>query len=430
MDKHFIIDFDSTFTQVEALEELAKISLKNNPRKDAIYDEIENLTNLAMEGKLSFRESLTQRIKLLEADSKHLEKLIKVLKRKVSPSFSRNKNFFKTYSKNTLIVSGGFKEFIIPVVQPYFIPKDNVYANEFIFDNAGKIIGYNADNPLSEEGGKVKLLEQLKLKGELLAIGDGYSDFQLKESGVVSKFYAYTENVQRKNVIEKADHVTPSFDEFLYVNNLPRSISYPKNRILCLALGDIPPITLEILKAEGLSIRTPKTFEEKYISDVGILFLGEDFSLTDEQLEKASKLKVIGVLGDSKKLVNKKLANKYGIVIFDDKKRKKRNSEFIPRRVINFINSGDTEMSRNFPNVRLPQKFGTLRILHIHHNIPGVMAKINKVFAENSINIRGQFLMTKGDIGYVVTDIAQPYDKNMFKQLKKVENTVKFRIIY
>lgn len=430
MDKYFIIDFDSTFTQVEALEELAKISLKIHPKKDEIYKEIEKLTNLAMEGKLSFRESLSERVKLLEADKNHINTLISVLKKKVSPSFLRNKKFFKEYTNNTLIVSGGFKEFIIPVVTPYFIQKENVYANEFLFDDQGKITGYNQNNPLSEEGGKVKLLENLKLKGELVAIGDGYSDFQLKEAGMVDRFYAYTENVQRKNVIEKADHVTPSFDEFLYVNNLPSSISYPKNRILCLVLGDVPEKAIKILKNDGFSIRTPKVFEERYTEDVGMMILGPEFTINDEQLSRASKLKVVGVLGDSKGLLNKKIANACGIVIFDDKKNKKRNAEFISRRVVSFINSGDTEMSRNFPNVKLPQKFGTLRIIHIHNNIPGVMAKINQVFAENSINIRGQFLLTKGEIGYVVTDISQPFEKNMFNQLKKVRETVKFRVIY
>ena len=55
---YYIIDFDSTFTQVEALDELARISLKNHPDREAIYKKIEDYTNLSMEGKLSFSESL------------------------------------------------------------------------------------------------------------------------------------------------------------------------------------------------------------------------------------------------------------------------------------------------------------------------------------------------------------------------------------
>ncbi|MGO1597719.1 MAG: HAD-IB family phosphatase, partial [Sphingobacterium sp.] len=64
MKNYYIIDFDSTFTQVEALDELARISLEKHPDREKIYTEIERLTNLAMEGKISFRESLSGRVRL------------------------------------------------------------------------------------------------------------------------------------------------------------------------------------------------------------------------------------------------------------------------------------------------------------------------------------------------------------------------------
>ncbi len=427
---YYIIDFDSTFTQVEALDELARISLAKHPARDLIYEEIERLTNLSMNGQLSFRESLAQRVRLLEANREHLAKLIWVLKKKVSRSFSRNKEFFKKNADSALIVSGGFKEFIFPVVIPYHIKKENVYANTFIFDEKGNIIGYDESNPLSEEGGKVKLLKQLQLQGKIYGIGDGYSDFQLKESGLIERFFAFTENIERKSVSEKADHVTPSFDEFLYVNDLPRAISYPKNRILCLIVGDVPEIAAHILKRDGFSVRVKQTFEEKYVKDVGMLLLGKDVRLDDEQLAKADKLKTIGYLGDSKYKVDRDICNDKGIVLFDDKKEKKRNSEFIPRRMADFINNGDTYMSRNFPNLILPKVDKAHRLIHIHRNVPGVMAQINQVFAQNDINIVAQFLMTKGNIGYAVTDVNTEYDKQLLRQLRQIDHTIKFRILY
>src|SRR5690606_25578990 len=130
----YIIDFDSTFTQVEALDELAKISLEKHPEKQQRFEKIESLTHAAMEGRLSFRESLNERVRLLQANREHLDLLIKKLKRKVSTSFSRNRNFFKNHANDVLIVSGGFKEFICPVVGNYNIKPENVYANNFIFD--------------------------------------------------------------------------------------------------------------------------------------------------------------------------------------------------------------------------------------------------------------------------------------------------------
>ncbi len=430
MKNYYIIDFDSTFTQVEALDELARISLENHPDREAIYQKIEDYTNLAMEGKISFRESLTGRVQLLNANKSHLDKLVSHLKKKVSLSFGRNKEFFRKNEDTAWIVSGGFKEFITPVVTPYHIKKENIYANTFRFDEEGNIIGYDESNPLSDEGGKVKLLKELKIDGRIFGIGDGYSDFQLKESGLIEKFFAFTENISRQSVTEKADHITPSFDEFLYVNDLPRAISYPKNRILCLIIGDVPEIAVHILKRDGFSVRTKDTFEEKYIKDVGMLLLANGTTIDNEQLVRADKLKTIGYLGDVKGHVSRSLCTEKGIVVFDDKKLKKRNAEFIPRRMADFINNGDTAMSRNFPNLTLPRLSHAHRLLHIHQNVPGIMAQINSVYAENQINIISQFLMTKGDIGYAVTDIHAAYDKNLLKQLKQIDNTIKFRILY
>ncbi|MFD1165034.1 HAD-IB family phosphatase [Sphingobacterium daejeonense] len=430
MKNYYIIDFDSTFTQVEALDELARISLENHPDQEKIYREIERYTNLAMEGKISFRESLAGRVNLLQANRTHLDKLIAHLKKKVSKSFSRNKEFFKEHSDTAWIVSGGFKEFITPVVSPYHIKKENIYANTFRFDAEGNIIGYDETNPLSDEGGKVKLLKQLNIDGRIFGIGDGYSDFQLKESGLIEKFYAFTENISRQSVTDKADHIAPSFDEFLYVNDLPRAISYPKNRILCLIVGDVPEIAAHILKRDGFSIRVKETLEEKYVKDVGMLLLANGESISDDVLSRADKLKTIGYLGDVKGHLSKAICNEKGIVVFDDKKNKKRNAEFIPRRMAGFINNGDTDQSRNFPNLTLPNLNRAHRLLHIHNNVPGVMAQINNIYAENNINIFSQFLMTRGEIGYAVTDIDAAYDKQMLKQLKQVDHTIKFRILY
>src|SRR5246127_1521389 len=328
MDQYFIIDFDSTFTQVEALDELARISLKSHPDREKIYKQIVDLTNASMEGRLSFSESLENRVKLLQANREHLKQLITHLKKKVSTSFSRNTIFFKNHQDEVLIVSGGFKEFITPVVTEYFIKKENIYANTFVFDENDNIVGYDTGNPLSQEGGKVKLLRQMNLQGEIFGIGDGYSDFQLKESGLIKKFFAYTENIERKSVAEKADHIIPSFDEFLYINKLPRAISYPKNRIKCLVVGDVEEEALAQMKKEGYNIRHRESIDVKYLEEAGILFCDERHQPTVEQVQQAGRLKVIGIFGrvNSRKMAEAACDN--GIIIFDDPKNNPRHDDF------------------------------------------------------------------------------------------------------
>lgn len=427
--QYFIIDFDSTFTQVEALDELARISLKDRPDREEIYKQIDDLTNASMEGRLSFTQSLEARVKLLNANRDHLKQLISHLKKKVSTSFSRNTIFFKNHTDEVLIVSGGFKEFITPVVTEYHIKKENIYANTFLFDDEGNIIGYDTENPLSQEGGKVKLLKELNLQGDIYGIGDGYSDYQLKESGMIKKFFAFTENIERKSVSEKADHITPSFDEFLYINKLPRAISYPKNRIKCLVVGNIEDDALAQMRKEGYNIRERESVEDEYLQEAGILFCDEHNQPTVEQLQQAGRLKAIGCFGKVSRRIAE-AAGKLGIIIFDDPKHNPRSDDFIPKRVMAFMNEGKTHTSCNFPDLQPPRNNKAHRLIHIHENVPGILAKINEVFARHNINIVGEFLVTNEQIGYVITDVDAGYDTEVLNELKAIEHTIKFRLLY
>ena len=215
MAKKYVFDFDSTLTSVEALDVLAEIILANKPEKEAVVSEIQEITNLGIDGDISFTESLERRLALLPATKEDLNTLIKELQSKVSESIVRNKAFFEKYSEDIYVISCGFKEFIEPIVAQYNIPADKVYANTFTFDETGKINGFDKENVLSSHNGKIECLKQMKLEGEVQVIGDGYSDYVMKEAGIADKFFAYTENVSRDKATANADHITPNLDEFL-----------------------------------------------------------------------------------------------------------------------------------------------------------------------------------------------------------------------
>jgi len=168
--KYFIIDFDSTFVNSEGLEELARIALKNNPKKNEIYEKIKSITNLGLEGKLSFGKSLSQRLKLFKGTKKDVQTVAHLFKRNITNSIKHNKHFFKTYRDSIYIVSGGFKEFIIPVMKAFQIPNTNIFANTFIFDRTGNIVGYDQKNPLAQDNGKYNAVRLLNLKGEIYII--------------------------------------------------------------------------------------------------------------------------------------------------------------------------------------------------------------------------------------------------------------------
>jgi len=213
--KHLIIDFDSTLVEVEALDELARLALARRADADVIVAEIARITELGMEGKLPIDESLRRRLHLLDAGSADVDAVVAVLKRRISASFRTNAAFFERNRERIYVISNGFKDYIVPVVAELSISAACVFANTFVYDADNRIVGYDAQNPLAQAGGKSKQLLVLNLSGEVYIIGDGYTDFQMTETGRVTKFIAYTGNVDRPRVTEKADHVVRNFDEFI-----------------------------------------------------------------------------------------------------------------------------------------------------------------------------------------------------------------------
>ena len=174
-----------------------------------------------------------------------------------------------------------------------------MYANTFEFDEEGYIIGFDAENPLSQHNGKIDCLEQMNLEGEVQVIGDGYSDYVMREAGIAHKFFAYTENVHREKAADNADHVTPNLDEFLFVNDLPRNISYPKNRIKILLLEDVHPAAFDNLSEDGFAVELVNTSlsEDQLIEKIkGVHVLGirSKTQVTQKVLDAANKLLVVG----------------------------------------------------------------------------------------------------------------------------------------
>ena len=95
-----------------------------------------------------------------------------------------------------------------------------------------------------------------------------------------------------------------------------------------------------------------------------------------------------------------------------------------------YSDNGSTLSAVNFPEVSLPQHIGASRLLHIHHNQPWIMNKINMAFAERNINISAQYLQTTAEIGYVVMEIDAKDADVALDELHKIEGTIRARILH
>ena len=101
-------------------------------------------------------------------------------------------------------------------------------------------------------------------------------------------------------------------------------------------------------------------------------------------------------------------------------------------KLIRFSNNGSTLSAVNFPEVSLPEHTGKRRLLHIHHNQPGVLSRVNAVFSAHNINIASQYLQTSAKIGYVVTDVETSGNavKDLRDELGEVSGTIRTRILH
>lgn len=626
--KYFIIDFDSTFTQVEALDVLAEIALKDNENQAKAIQEIKDITDRGMEGGISFRESLMRRIEILQANKKHLPELVERLSSLVSPSFKRNTEFIEKYKDQIFIISNGFKDFIVPIVKKFGIKEEHVFANEFQYGSDDEIVGFDETNLLSQNNGKPKQIESLKLNGEVFVLGDGYTDFEIKKAGLAHKFYAFTENVRREKILSEADHEAPSLDEFLFTQKLERAHSYPKNRIKALLLENIHEGAIRKLKEEGYQVEvypsgmTEDELAEK-IKDVSLLGIRSKTHVTEKVLKSGKRLLAVGAFCIGTNQIDLNAALRKGVAVFnapfsntrsvvelalaeiimlmrnlpdkmmqmhqgkwnksasgsfeirgktlgiigygkigsqlsvlaesvgmnvqyfdleeklalgnatpcptlehllessdvisihvDGREENKRMigpkefdlmkkgvvfvnlsrghivdidalksniengkihgasvdvfpeeplsndhpfesplmglrntiltphvggstleaqeniADFVPSKIIEYINTGSTSNSVNFPNIALPTLSQAHRFIHIHKNEPGILAEINNILAKHGINIGGQYLKTNDVIGYVITDIDKNYQEDVIKDLKMVRGTIRFRVLY
>jgi D-3-phosphoglycerate dehydrogenase len=103
---------------------------------------------------------------------------------------------------------------------------------------------------------------------------------------------------------------------------------------------------------------------------------------------------------------------------------------YVPEKIIAYINNGSTYGSVNMPNLQLPSFQSSHRLLHIHKNKTGILAEINKKLAETGCNIVGQYLKTNEEIGYVICDINKKYEGDVLKAFKEIDGTIKTRILY
>jgi D-3-phosphoglycerate dehydrogenase len=102
---------------------------------------------------------------------------------------------------------------------------------------------------------------------------------------------------------------------------------------------------------------------------------------------------------------------------------------YVAGKLRDYVIDGASTMSVNLPHLALPERPDTHRIVHLHQNVPGVLAAINGLLADNKVNIEGQLLGTRGELGYVITDVGADYPAGVPDELAAMPETVRLRVL-
>ncbi|MFI5910438.1 phosphoglycerate dehydrogenase [Dactylosporangium sp. NPDC051541] len=102
---------------------------------------------------------------------------------------------------------------------------------------------------------------------------------------------------------------------------------------------------------------------------------------------------------------------------------------FVAEKLHKYVAEGSTTLSVNLPSLNLTQLPDTARIALLHHNVPGVLADVNSIFASHKVNVEGQILATRGEYGYLLTDIAASFPQEILTQLSAMATTVQLRVL-
>ena len=103
---------------------------------------------------------------------------------------------------------------------------------------------------------------------------------------------------------------------------------------------------------------------------------------------------------------------------------------FVAGKFRDYLGEGNTSLSVNLPPLALPRAPGMLRLVHLHRNVPGVLARVNGLLAEHGVNVEAQLLGTRGDVGYVLTDSASGTTQDIIDTIRAMPETIRLRVMF
>ena len=204
--KLIVFDCDSTLSAIEGIDELARVCGPDT------FEEIEALTNAAMNGDVPIDEIFSRRLEIIQPSLATCEQVGQLYIEQIEPTALATLEHLRAEDWEIVIVSGGFTQVIEPLARHLGVQR--VEAVPLKFHEDGTYAGYDTAAPPTRNGGKPEIIKQLKSElrpDYVVMVGDGISDLEAKP--VVDSFIGFGRYAARQKVRSESDHFVSSLDE-------------------------------------------------------------------------------------------------------------------------------------------------------------------------------------------------------------------------
>lgn len=191
-----VFDCDSTLSEIEGINELAAMV--------GVPYEVAEMTRQAMSGEVPFEEVFARRLDIIQPHRKQLAALGDLYTSTLVEDATEVAAALAHVGVEVRLVSGGYREALLPMADALGVPHRHVHANELLFNERGEYAGFDAENPLARSGGKRDVLDILPGEKATLFIGDGASDAEVLPH--VEMFVGYG-GVERRATVHEVSPV-------------------------------------------------------------------------------------------------------------------------------------------------------------------------------------------------------------------------------
>lgn len=210
MSRLIAFDVDSTLLAVESLD----FAIGMTRGRDGA-DRVRAITDAGMSGQMSLRASITARLDIARFDRSEVARAAVALKAHTMPGMTELLSALRERGDRVVAVSGGFADLVRLALRDMGFADGAMFANRFLWDN-GTVSGFDTANPLSDNGGKARILSQLRPEvaaDSVVMVGDGITDLETLSGGAADRFIGFGGVVRRPAVIDRATEYAPSVQD-------------------------------------------------------------------------------------------------------------------------------------------------------------------------------------------------------------------------